>query len=125
MPAPGYNVDLIIEDIHQDLERDQAAKENFEWAVLLNPSPAFRRMLLLAWGITFAQQAVGIDGIQYYLVDVLEEAGIKSLEKQSMYLIGMAIIKLQCIVLCALIVDLKGRRFVFFVSLAGKGLMHL
>ena len=116
---PGYRVDLVVEDIQEALEREKLAEQNTGWSIILHPTPAFRRMLLLGWGISFAQQAVGIDAIQYYVLEVIDQMGIVSTGKQASYLLGMAIIKLQCIVLCGRLLDVQGRRFVLFLSLSG------
>ena len=40
-------------------------------------------MMLVGVGTAIAQQAVGIDAIQYYLIDVIERLGIPSDTNQS------------------------------------------
>lgn len=109
----------MVEDIREGLERELIAERSFGWSILCNPTPAFRRVLLLAWGITLAQQAVGVDAIQYYLLDVIKEAGITSDNETTFILIGMSLIKLQCVFICSRMIDFQGRRFVIFLSLIG------
>ena len=116
---PGYKMDLVVADIREALERERLAEHNVGWSVIFHPTPAFRRMLLLGWGVSFAQQAIGVDAIQYYVLDVIHQAGITSTATQALYLLGMAIIKLQCIILCGRMLDVQGRRFVLFLSLTG------
>jgi sugar porter (SP) family MFS transporter len=115
----GWNVDLIIDDINEALEREQAAERAVGWKVLLNPTPAFRRMLFVGIGTAVAQQAVGIDAIQYYLLDVIEETGINSATRKSVVLILLGMMKLLFIVVGGVLFDRKGRRPLFFISLLG------
>lgn len=115
----GYNVDPVITDIKEALEREEAAENAVGWGVIMSPTPAFRRMLLVGVGTAVAQQAVGIDAIQYYLLDVLDESGIKSDEMQSVVLICLGILKLVFIVVASKLFDRRGRRPLLFVSLGG------
>ena len=71
-------------------------------------------------GIAVAQQAVGIDAIQYYLVDVLDASGIKSDKALYGALMGIGILKLVFIFVSSKLLDRTGRRLLLFVSLAGK-----
>ena len=49
----------IIDDIKEALERERIAEQSLGWSVILSPTPAFRRMLLVGIGTAIAQQAVG------------------------------------------------------------------
>lgn len=60
----GYNVDPVLEDIKEAIERDTTAHLSVGWDFLCAPSPALRRMMLVGVGTAIAQQAVGIDAIQ-------------------------------------------------------------
>ena len=93
--------------------------------MILFPSPAFKRMLLVGVGTAIAQQAVGIDAIQYFLVYILDESGIKSRIAQTWILIVLGFIKLPAIVLAGHLFDRKGRRPLFFVSLLGMSVSLL
>ena len=90
--------------------------------VIFFPSPAFKRMLLVGVGTAVAQQAVGIDAIQYFLTFILDESGIKTRASQTVVLIALGLIKLVVIVLAGHLFDRKGRRPLFFVSLIGMAL---
>lgn len=119
----GYRVDLVVVDIQEALERERLAEHSVAWQIILHPTPAFQRILFLGWGgVAFAQQAVGIDAIGYYVLDVIDQAGIVSTEKQALCLLGMIIIKLQCTILCGKMLDVQGRRFVLFLSLMGMAI---
>lgn len=115
-----FNVDLVIEDVKEALERERISGHFIGWSPFFRPSPAIRRMLLLGLLVPVAQQASGIDAIQYYLLDVMEESGVTSERLQYTILIGLGLVKLVCILISARLLDIKGRRFVLFLSLTGK-----
>jgi sugar porter (SP) family MFS transporter len=116
---PGYNVEPVIQDINEAIERDAAAEKAIGWGILLHPTPAIRRMMLVGIGTAVAQQAVGIDAIQYYLLDVLSQSGIKSEEKLSLILILLGLLKLAFVLVGGKCFDRRGRRPLFFISLLG------
>jgi Sugar (and other) transporter len=116
---PGYNVDLVMDDIKESLERERLAETTLGWWTIFHPTPAFRRMLTVGLSIAAAQQLVGIDAIQYYLLDVLESATDSQLTQQ-MLLILLGCIKLACIVIAGKLFDYRGRRPLVFLSLIGK-----
>lgn len=77
-------------------------------------------MLIVGVGTAVTQQAVGIDAIQYYLMDVLEESGIQSEKARLAVLMMLGVIKLLFIMVGGHFFDKRGRRPLFFISLAGK-----
>jgi len=115
----GYDVDVIVEEIKESMEREIAAEHAVGWDMILFPTPAFRRMLLVGIGTAIGQQVVGIDAIQYFLVFILDESGIKSRVAQSFILIFLGLIKLGMIFVAGYLFDTKGRRPLMFTSLAG------
>lgn len=115
----GYDVGVIVYEIKEGIEKESIAEHAVGWDVILFPSPAFKRMLLVGVGTAIAQQAVGIDAIQYFLVFILDESGIKSRAAQTWILIVLGVIKLAAIVLAGHLFDRRGRRPLFFVSLLG------
>ena len=116
----GYDVEGVIHEIKEALERETAAERAVGWDVIFFPSPAFKRMLLVGLGTAISQQLVGIDAIQYFLMFIIEEAGIKERVWQSIFLIGLGILKLLVIVVAGSMFDTRGRRPLFFGSLIGK-----
>lgn len=101
------------------LQREKMAEEaSLGWATLRNPSPAFRRLLYVGWGLSFAQEAVGVDAVTYYAIDVMEESEVDT-KVRAIALIGLIIIKLQCVVVCAQLFDMFGRKMMLFFSLGG------
>mmetsp|Transcript_20621 Transcript_20621/g.44753 ORF Transcript_20621/g.44753 Transcript_20621/m.44753 type:complete len:656 (-) Transcript_20621:231-2198(-) len=115
----GYDVGVIVHEIKEGIEKESIAEHAIGWDVILFPSPAFKRMLLVGVGTAIAQQVVGIDAIQYFLVFILDESGIKSRPAQTSILIVLGMIKLVVIVLAGHLFDRRGRRPLFFVSLLG------
>jgi MFS family permease len=118
----GFNVDPVVSDIKEALERERIAEQAIGWSVLLFPTPAIKRMLIVGVGVAVAQQAVGIDAIQYYLIDVLKESGIESDKGRLGVLMMLGVLKLVFIFIGGKLFDRKGRRPMFFVSLAGKNI---
>lgn len=115
----GYDVEHIISGIKEALQREQAAERVVGWDVILFPTPAFRRMLVVGIGTAIAQQAVGIDAIQYFLLDVLQMSGIKSEAGRVAILIALGLIKLLFIIIGGKLFDRRGRRPLLMASLAG------
>jgi MFS family permease len=115
----GYDVTPILIDMKEALERETTAGKTMGWDMVLFPTPAFRRMLLVGVGIAIAQQAVGIDAIQYFLVYILEESGIGDRGAQTGILIFLGLIKLLFIIVGGKLFDRRGRRPLLFVSLCG------
>lgn len=122
---PSIGVDPVLQDIRLSLERDKAAQRTIGWNTLLRPTPSIRRMLLAGVGTAVAQQAVGIDAIQYYLLDVVADLGIGSETKEGLVLIALGVIKLIFIVVGGLTFDSHGRRPLLFASLIGMAVALL
>jgi MFS family permease len=118
---PGCSIDKIVEEISLSLELESIVERNgFGWSSLFCPTPAIKRMLVVGVGTAIVQQAVGIDAIQYYLVDVIEQLGISSSSYQcSLILILLGSFKLCMIFVGGSLFDRCGRRPLFFVSLLG------
>lgn len=76
-------------------------------------------MLLVGVGTAVAQQAVGIDAVQYFLTFILAEGGIEGRTPQTLVLIALGLVKLVVIVLAGRLFDRRGRRPLFFLSLLG------
>lgn len=113
-------MDPIIRAIQEALERERIAEQAVGWQVIMFPTPAIRRMLIVGVGTAISQQAVGIDAIQYYLIDVLEESGIKNEKSRLAVLMMLGVIKLLFIFVGGNLLDRKGRKPIFFISLSGK-----
>ena len=115
----NYPVGEIIDDIKEALERERIAEQTVGWNVIFRPTAAFKRMLMVGIGTAIAQQAVGIDALQYYLVDVLDSSGLHSERMQSFIMVCLGGVKLAVIFVSGHLFDTKGRRPLFFASLLG------
>jgi MFS family permease len=113
-----YNIDSVVDDIKESIQRDEQAEHGIGWKVIFHPSPGFRRMLMVGVGMAVAQQAIGIDAIQYYLLDVIDEAGLPEVN-QSIILINLGLIKLFFVYIGGRLFDVRGRRPLIFISLLG------
>ena len=116
----AFDVEPVIQDIKEALERERIAEEAVGWNMILMPTPAIRRMLMVGVGTAIAQQAVGIDAIQYYVIDVLEESGVESEKGRLGFLMLLGLLKLLFIVVGGKLFDRRGRKPLFFISLAGR-----
>jgi len=116
---PGYNVSAIVQDIKDSLEREKEAEQAVGWDVIFFPSPAFKRMLIVGLGTAIAQQIVGIEAIQYYMLFIIEEAGVEGRIEQSLVLIFLGVLKMAVIIVAGKLFDTTGRRPLFFASLGG------
>jgi len=114
-----FDVNPVAHDIKEGLERDRIAEDAVGLKMIFFPTPAVRRMLIVGVGIAMAQQAVGIDAIQYYLLDVLQESGIQSEKAQLAVLILLGVLKLVFVVVGSKLIDNRGRKKLLFISLLG------
>lgn len=116
----GYNIEPIIDDIKEAIERDVTAEQAFGWNIIFHSSPSFQRMLMVGIGMAIAQQAIGIDAIQCYLMDIVTVTGQFDTEQQeSLVLIGLGMIKLVFVFVGSTLFDTRGRRSLIFISLIG------
>jgi MFS family permease len=76
-------------------------------------------MLIVGVGVAISQQAVGIDAIQYYLLDVLQQSGIQSEKNQLIVLLLLGVLKLIFVVIGSKLIDTRGRKKLLFISLLG------
>jgi len=114
-----FDINPVAQDIKEGLERERIAENAVGWTMIFFPTPAIRRMLIVGVGIAMAQQAVGIDAIQYYLLDVLQESGIQSEKAQLAVLILLGVLKLVFVVVGSKLMDNRGRKKLLFISLLG------
>ena len=115
-----YNVDVVVDSIKESIVKEEKAERGSGWDVILTPSPAFKRMLIVGLGTAISQQLVGIDAIIYFLNFIISEAGITSRSSQTWILVGLGILKLFCTIFSGQLLDKRGRRTMMFMSLAGE-----
>ncbi|CAJ1911319.1 unnamed protein product [Cylindrotheca closterium] len=115
---PGFDVDAVISDIKEDLDRERLAKQ-IGWGAVLCPTKAFRRMLMVGLGTAIAQQACGIDSIFYYMNDLIKASGIESETNQLAVLMLLGVCKLVFVFVGGKLFDTMGRRPLLMASLIG------
>eukprot|EP00934_Nitzschia_sp_Nitz4_P007407 Nitzschia sp. Nitz4//scaffold58_size112336//36048//38913//NITZ4_004026-RA/size112336-processed-gene-0.63-mRNA-1//1//CDS//3329554968//7397//frame0 len=120
--APGVDIEPVVYDIKEAIERERVAEKAVGWRMIFFPTPAIRRMLIVGVGTAIAQQAVGIDAIQYYLLDVIKESGIESEKSQLVVLMMLGVLKLSFIVVGGRLFDTKGRKPLLYASLGGMAI---
>jgi len=117
---PGWDVRRVANEIQSSLELERAASRAVGWrAVLWDPSPSVRRMLLVGIGIAIIQQASGIDAVMFYLMFVIRGAGITSELGETLAVIALGVTKLVFVFVGARLIDTMGRRPLLFTSLLG------
>lgn len=119
---PGHDVAAVINDIRESIQREEEADKSVGWSVIFQPSPAFKRMLVVGVGTAISQQIVGIDAIQYFLMYIVEDAGVEGRIQQSIILIILGVFKLAIILCAGHLFDSKGRRPLMFISLFGMSI---
>jgi MFS family permease len=77
-------------------------------------------MLFVGLGAAIAQQLVGIDAVQYFMMYIIERTGIESRTTQSLILILLGLLKLAVIFIAGNLFDSRGRRPLICMSLIGK-----
>lgn len=117
--AAGADISAIIGDIQQDIAQEVSAGVKVRWSDLLCPKPAVKRMLLAGVGVAICQQLCGIDAVLYFMLFIIQRAGIRKKSDQFMFLILVGVLKLLLIPIAGRILDKAGRRPTILGSCAG------
>lgn len=91
-----------------------------KWRELYKPSKAIRRMLIIALGIQFFQQAGGIDATVYYSPVTFRTAGINSQGGILGATMAVGFAKAGFVVVAAVLIDKVGRRPLLLTSAIGS-----
>jgi len=91
-----------------------------KWHELYRPSRAIRRMLIIALGIQFFQQAGGIDATVYYSPVTFKTAGIQSQGGILGATMAVGFAKAGFVVVAAFLIDKVGRRPLLLTSAIGS-----
>lgn len=116
---PHFDTEELVEDIKQSIDRDLLAEHAVGWQIILHPTPAFKRILVVGIGMALAHQIVGVDAIQYYLIFIIEDSGLHSRTIQGVILVILGFLKMAFIILAGHFFDIKGRKPLIFASLTG------
>jgi len=113
---PSSTLAEIQGDIQQTLEESG----RFRWRDLICcPSKGVRAILLAGIGTACCQQLCGIDAIQFFMLFLMREAGIKTKSAQFQFMVALGFAKLIIIPAAGKILDNVGRRKTILVSVAG------
>lgn len=89
------------------------------WRELFWPTPPLQRMLIIALGIQFFQQASGIDAIVYYSPVVFKASGIRSQAGLLGATVAVGFFKTGFILVATFLIDRVGRRPLLLLSTIG------
>jgi len=120
-----FDHDGLIEEIGSSLKLEETIDRHAGWKALLCPSPAVKRMLLVGVGTAIFQSLTGIDIVEYYLIIILDDAGINGESLQAKYLILIGLVKVICVFLSSKLSDTQGRRPLLLTSLCGQCIAYL
>eukprot|EP00249_Psilotum_nudum_P016042 c25626_g1_i1 orf=233-2161(+) len=107
--------DMIVPDVSSFKKNDGKGV----WRDLLCPSPPVRRMLQVAMGIQFFQQATGIDATVYYSPEVFKEVGIRNKAGLIGATVAVGFTKTIFILVATFLLDRVGRKPLLLTSTAG------
>ncbi|KAF3793333.1 Polyol transporter 5 [Nymphaea thermarum] len=88
----------------------EAGKKSVWRELLVSPSRAVRRILLVAIGLNIFMQASGNDAVVYYTPEVIKAAGIQKKQHLVAVTIIMGLVKTTFVIISALFLDRVGRR---------------
>lgn len=118
--AQPADVALSLAAVEEEVRAHEWERRAVGWRFLLAPSAALRRMLLVGVGVAAAQQIVGIDGIQYFMLYLLEQSGVRDRGARFGILVGLGAFKLGCVFVSGMfLVDRWGRRPTLIASSLG------
>merc|ERR1719421_1487506 len=80
---PSSNVDAVVAAIQAAITEERNASNAYGWsALLIRPTKTTKRMLIVGVGVAMSQQTTAIEAIQYYILYILADAGVKTRSKQ-------------------------------------------
>lgn len=87
--------------------------------LLINPTPAVRRVLIAGIGIHFFQQSSGIDAVVLYSPTIFEKAGITNDTHKLLATVAVGFAKTIFILVATFLLDKHGRRPLLLTSVGG------
>ncbi len=108
-------VDVAIKKLKEELQRDKENK--VDWKEIFKPY--LRNALLIAVGIMFVQQFVGINTVIYYAPTIFIIAGFAGAKAAIAATVSVGIVNVLATVLSMFLIDKIGRRKLYFIGLVG------
>ena len=109
------SVELITGQMQAELKEDE--KNTSSWKELLKPW--LRTPLIIAIGIMFFQQFVGINTVIYYSPKIFLMAGFDGAVSAIWASVGVGVVNLLATMISVYFVDRLGRRKLYFIGLTG------
>ncbi|EGD75475.1 hypothetical protein PTSG_06549 [Salpingoeca rosetta] len=98
---------------------DAALGDRGSWYDLFSGGASTRKLLLAGIGVSFFQQASGIEALVYYVPEVLKDSGITDEQEQLLANAGIGVIKVLFIFVAMHFSDKLGRRKLLLMSAFG------
>ena len=111
----GRDAEKVASSLKADIERD--AQNCSRWGDLFKPT--WKEPVIIAVGLMFIQQFVGINTVMYYCPTIFQMAGFSSAEAAIGASVGVAAINVAATMLSVSIIDRIGRRKLFFIGMIG------
>lgn len=114
--APGSDTSALMNEIKHQIELD-AENAKLGWTPILLPDAATRRMMMVGFGIAFAQQISGSESIVLYSPEIFQAAGVATTNAElfkATILVG--VVKTLFIIISAFFLDSVGRRPMLILS---------
>eukprot|EP01018_Ginkgo_biloba_P001613 Gb_04394 [translate_table: standard] len=116
----------IIEAAGQDRNLDMPSTQTHKkghgdgvWREIFWPNPPIGRMLMIALGIQFFEQATGIDAVVYYSPAIFKDAGIQSQAGLLSTTLVVGFAKTAFVLVATFFIDRVGRRTLLLTSTLG------
>lgn len=107
-------VEIVFSAIKSEIEKEG---ERVGWKTILEPW--LRTPLIIAIGIMFFQQFVGINTVIYYGPKIFLKAGFEGNEAAIWASVGVGVINVLFTILSLFLIDKIGRRKLFFIGMTG------
>lgn len=107
-------LEKVIEDMKQDIAKD---KSQADWKAILQPW--LRNALIIAAGIMFFQQFVGINTVIYYSPKIFLAAGFQGAESAIAASVIVGVVNVVFTIVSLFVIDRLGRRKLYFIGVAG------
>jgi sugar porter (SP) family MFS transporter len=107
-------LDTVIAEMKQEITRD---KSRTDWKEIFKPW--LRNALIIAAGIMFFQQFVGINTVIYYSPKIFLAAGFEGAEAAIAASIIVGVVNVFFTIVSLFVIDRLGRRKLYFIGLSG------
>ena len=107
-------VEKSIENMRQEIQQD---KSQMPWTEIFKPW--MRNALIIAVGIMFFQQFVGINTVIYYSPDIFLRAGFNGNQAAIWASVSVGVVNVLFTIISLFLIDKIGRRKLFFIGTTG------